>query len=526
VDTYERRFAALCDRLTVRDDTVPAGYVESVTRADRNGTDSLHLLIMDLHRELNHLQSCLAEQTLDGARAYALADADEPLVRAFMRGVNQTAPLKFNHPGLGTTATRAGGRLVIQNDIGTTDAHVLVIHVTDLELSFVYTDIHKPRLRFFRELFDEVGLTWDEQRSGTGTEYETCVGRRLCGNPEELRQLLAFVGSRLVFLIDWNRARKRLSRFAKKSDAVAALRWAADHGYGHRGFLEAGGERLVYHALERTAAPQLRYGARLDEALGRPAAIAFLQSLLRITSEALQQRRSLRLVRDEVQAELARHLQDSEQGMLVLVADHAALVVALAIALRDALLHLRSDAAGTHLPSLAERAKRWETKADDIVNRVRHAERHLPDSKAVAPLLAEADDVADGLEEVIFLMTLLREHSPGPQAVETLEDLAKLAALSAEEYVKCVDLARAIRRSGTRDDVQQFLIAVDRVITLEHESDETERRAKGQMLKATDSFRALHLLSQIARGLEESVDALARCTLSLKDSVMSDMLVE
>ena len=48
-----------------------------------------------------------------------------------MAGLNRTAKLKFTHPGLATTATRAGGRLVIQNDIGTTDAHVIVIHVKD-----------------------------------------------------------------------------------------------------------------------------------------------------------------------------------------------------------------------------------------------------------------------------------------------------------------------------------------------------------------------------------------------------------
>ena len=32
-------------------------------------------------------------------------------------------------PGLGTTATRVGARLTIQNDIGATEVHVLVVHV-------------------------------------------------------------------------------------------------------------------------------------------------------------------------------------------------------------------------------------------------------------------------------------------------------------------------------------------------------------------------------------------------------------
>ena len=52
-----------------------------------------------------------------------------------MAGLNRTAPLKFDHPGLATTATRAGVRLVIQNDIGMTDAHVIVLHVEGLTVS-------------------------------------------------------------------------------------------------------------------------------------------------------------------------------------------------------------------------------------------------------------------------------------------------------------------------------------------------------------------------------------------------------
>ena len=47
-----------------------------------------------------------------------LDERDRARVKAFMRGLNRTAPLAFGHPGLGTTAVRANGRLTIQNDIG------------------------------------------------------------------------------------------------------------------------------------------------------------------------------------------------------------------------------------------------------------------------------------------------------------------------------------------------------------------------------------------------------------------------
>ena len=103
--------------------------ISAMTQAGHDRADSLHRLVMDLHKQLNAMQAELAEETLDGAAAYNLAEADRPLVAAFMAGLNRTAKLKFDHPGLATTATRAGDRLVIQNDIGTTDAHVIVIHV-------------------------------------------------------------------------------------------------------------------------------------------------------------------------------------------------------------------------------------------------------------------------------------------------------------------------------------------------------------------------------------------------------------
>ena len=69
------------------------------TASPPSGSDSLHRLVMDLHRALNALQASLAEETIDGAAAYGLAADDRPRVAAFMAGINRTARLKFDHPG-------------------------------------------------------------------------------------------------------------------------------------------------------------------------------------------------------------------------------------------------------------------------------------------------------------------------------------------------------------------------------------------------------------------------------------------
>jgi hypothetical protein len=86
--------------------------------------DSLHRLIMDLHRALNTLAAMHAQDLVAGARTYGLTPDDKTAVEAFMRGVEATRKLKFGHPGLATTAMRSGSHLTIQNDIGETDAHV------------------------------------------------------------------------------------------------------------------------------------------------------------------------------------------------------------------------------------------------------------------------------------------------------------------------------------------------------------------------------------------------------------------
>jgi hypothetical protein len=102
--------------------------------------------------------------------------------------------------------------------------------------------------------------------------------------------------------------------------------------------LQLGDVRLVYTAMERAARAQIRYGARLDEILGRESAQTFLQAVLRLAMEGLREGKSVRLVQDEIQAELLTHFQSSEQGALTLATEHAMLVAGLAGLVRDAAL--------------------------------------------------------------------------------------------------------------------------------------------------------------------------------------------
>jgi hypothetical protein len=256
--TFEDRFARLRVSLASSgEEPVPGNLINVITVADRgDGTDSLHQLVMDLHKAINALQAQLANEDIDGALGYLLTDPDRGMVRAFMAGINRTAPLKFGHPGLATIATRSGDKLVIQNDIGLTDAHVLVMTVKDHVVTITYTDVHLPRLHFFQDLLSSFAVQWSDTISRAPAKkfdapvYHLSVGTFAAKDDADARDFLAHAGSRIVFLIDWNRARKKLRNFVPNTDVIEILSLSADEEIGHMAFLELGGERLIYEALE------------------------------------------------------------------------------------------------------------------------------------------------------------------------------------------------------------------------------------------------------------------------------------
>ena len=49
--------------------------------------DGFHILIMDLHKEINRLQSEISTEVVQGAKAYGITEADRSLITAFMTGV-------------------------------------------------------------------------------------------------------------------------------------------------------------------------------------------------------------------------------------------------------------------------------------------------------------------------------------------------------------------------------------------------------------------------------------------------------
>jgi uncharacterized protein Yka (UPF0111/DUF47 family) len=513
---------------SLAEDRVPGNYIDQLTSGQRDAGDSLHLVVMDLHKELNRLQQHLATETIDGAQVYGVCDEDRPLISAFMTGLNQTAELKFDHPGLGTTVTRSGDRLVIQNDIGMTDAHVLVVHVQPGRVRLTYTDVHIDRLIFFQGLFERFDVRWEDtvSRRASGLRedlYHLCLGTFAPKDKESLQSYLTFLGSRLVFLIDWNRARKRLRKFARRRVCLEVLRWAADHNYGHRGFLSLGGEQLIFDALQAAGRIPMPPGGQLSDVLGPERTAEFLKFTLQTASEGLRAGQSEFLIRDEISAELRHYIDTVHQGLLEVAAEHASLIVELALAARDLLLAVGPSLDRALVDRTVRRARKWEHRADELVNRCRTARSRGDAPGPVLDLLVTADDVADGLEETLFWMSLLPDAVAAGMS-NLLNDLASLVLQGAQEYLKAVENARRLHRGSSREQVADFLEAVDRILTVEHETDNAHRRAQARVVDFPGDFKQWHQVNSIADKLEEAADALLRSALMLRDYILGEVL--
>ena len=512
---------------------VPRAALDRLTSGDRRAGDSVHLLVLDLHKALNTLQADLAEESVEGAAAYGLTDLDRALVAAFMRGVHRTSALRLDHPGLSTTATRLGDRLVLQNDLGQTDAHVVVVAVEGLTVTVTYTDVHLARLEFFRSMLDAV--TWTDTLSRRPAQrferdlYHLTVGTAELDDVEALGAFLTHLGSRLVFLIDWNRARKRLRTFVPDAEAVGLLRWAADQEVGHLAFLTVVDEAVIHDALDLVGRFPLCYGEPLHRMIGTDRAVEYFRWALRATSEGVRGGTSRLALRDEVEAELARCFRSADEDLAGLCEHHAALAVDAADLVRDCLAAVaRHDAARAE--ALAARAAEVEREADALVVRVREIARHVEAARFFSAVLAEADDVVDALEEACAALTVVPGVDLPPDVVRDVDAMAALARRQGESLRDALGL---LRSSATvtlrRTDLEPLLEAVDGVVDLERDADEQLRRCRRDALGArgtptAGTFTAATWAALEAAGaVERATDAAAAAGFVVRDHVLGTL---
>lgn len=511
------------------DEGLAAESLAALTRGDRKSGDSFHLLVMDIHKQINTLSKGIATEDIDSAHAWQVEETDRPLIQAFMRGLNRTAPLKFSHPGLDTAVTRNGLRLLIQNDIGTNDVHVLVIEVESQTIRLTYSDLHSGRFDFFRQMLETLGFKWTVSNpittDGLNADKPYQIGQAVftAKGDNALMTGLEALGSRIVFVIDWNRARKRLQRFVGKPQARTLLRRAADAEWGHMAWLLAGGERLVFNAMQAVDSEAFRIGDRLDEVLGEAPASAFLLELLRLSSVMLRQQLPVALIADEARVLLARVLR-RRTFEFDLLAEHAAYCHAIAMALCDGLEN-GSVVSAAQSEERVLRAKAWERKADHLLMDARQRGERQSRWLPVVELLEKSDDVADALEEATFIhsMTLIEPLAGLPAPVNyALRRLAGTTLAAIQDQIKAIEIARYVSERGDSADSELFLQALWRMLRAERLCDELSRQARVTIVRSLHASPAgLLLASDLASHIEKASDGLLAAGHSLRQMILN-----
>lgn len=526
--SLDERLRALSAALPVADnDQLAFNDISTMTSARHDASDSVHLLVMDAHKAINRLAAATAAETIDGARVHHVEPRDRKLIKAFMAGLHRTAVLAFGHPGLGTTAARVGSRLTVQNDIGTTDAHVLVVHVEDRAATITYTDVHRRRAAFFIALFEGRGVEWTPlaQRHadtvGEGDAFLLVTGRFVAQDAAALDHFMDFLGSRIVFLIDWNKARKALQSLVAKAAAVDILTWAATHDFGHRAFLELGGADLVFEAIRRGGSGRIPYGARFDMALGTKGSTDFLRRVLRHSSQGLLAGRSTRLIRDEIQADLAQLFETAESATLMILVRHLGLTRMLAGRIADVFAQAQPSADAERAARRGE-AKRMEEKADRLTLSARDLCVHIQRSSHLRRLIDEIENTTDALDECAFHLSLDSQQSSATGSSAHAE-LADCVIDSISALVRAVEAASHMPQ-GHRADAIDALQAIDAVLVAERRADAAERNVFIALMGTPSAdARTLVLGLEVARALETATDHLAHAAYALRDRVLEEL---
>ncbi len=500
--------------------------VATLTGITQDGADSLHRLVMDLHKALNRLAAECSEEIVSGAHVFGLHAEDRAPVESFMKGLNETRALKFNHPGLDTMATRSNGRLLIQNDIGTTDAHVVVVAVRKNSVTVTYTDVHRARAKFFVALFDKFRAKWSgldrHTAAGLGEDnaFFLVTGELQADGAPDRNAFLSALGAALVFLIDWNKARKLLRNWIAKEDAARILDWAARQHLGHRAFLELGGNELIGAAVRNAAPTRIGFGERLDQALGRNAAVDFIKNAMRVSTEALSNGRSVRLVRDQIEADLIRRLERVDSALLAIVLRQVGLAHDITAAIAHHVAALRADRPDDGR-RLVARAGLIERKADRIAFEARNEAGRLNAGPIIEQLVDRVEEAVDELEQAAFIASLVPD-GVDPELLSTLAELCAVAITATEAAAS--GLAAAIEvPEGRRANSEDALNAVIRLIDAEHAADAREREVTARVFAGGFDVATSLSVIELARAIERATDRLAGFGHLLRRHIMIDL---
>ena len=144
------------------DDIVEDAVLAALTSARRDGPDSDHLLIMDLHRAINRLAAETAAETVDGARAHGPATTRSPLRQGLHARPQSHPPSRVRPPGP-RNYRRPTGRAAHDPERHRRPPTLTCwcIHVEGLSVAVTYTDVHRRRATLLHGAVREPGRRLD-----------------------------------------------------------------------------------------------------------------------------------------------------------------------------------------------------------------------------------------------------------------------------------------------------------------------------------------------------------------------------
>jgi hypothetical protein len=386
--------------------------------------------------------------------------------------------------------------------------------------------VHLARAKFFTNLFRNFPVQWSgldrKKVEGLGEDgvFYLVTGRCPAEDGKSRDAFLEALGAALVFLIDWNKARKVLRTWVPKADAIRILDWAARNRVGQRGFLALGGSELVASAVHHAAPTRIGFGERLDSALGRDAAVDFLKTVLRISAEALLEGGSVRLTRDRIEADLVRHLKRVDATLLAIVVRQAGLAREIAAGIAQFIAEQRAQRPFDRV-ALAAQARRIEEKADKIALEARNEIIRFDADRAIEHLVNRIEEAIDELEQAAFIASLL----PNGIVSSLLEPLGVLCAtaIAGAEAAAAGAAAAADVPDGHRIDTEDALAAVGRLIENEHKADAAERAITAIVLRNEVDLKVGMPVLELARAIERATDRLAGFGHLLRERVLADL---
>jgi hypothetical protein len=198
-------------------------------------------------------------------------------------------------------------------------------------------------------------------------------------------------------------------------------------------------------------------------------------------------------------------------------------MIDVALALETSVIALRAESGLDRLQRNTTRAKRWEREADLIVSEVRTLSGRIEEIGFFSNLITAQDDALDYLEEGCFISTLIDDPGRYPRSLQGLEEMAGLAVSAAREFIRALSAALYTRSGSSREELQEFFTAANRVIAVEQEADDALRRTERCLVREVKDAGALHACTELSRTLEESTNALMKAVYILHDNTLEEL---